>query len=56
MKILLLGATGLVGKNVLAQALAHSVITGVVAPTRRPLAPIQSSSILCPIVLSRCST
>ncbi len=39
MKILLLGATGLVGKNVLAQALAHSAITGVVAPTRHPLAP-----------------
>ncbi len=39
MKILLLGATGLVGKNVLAQALAHPAITGVVAPTRRPLAP-----------------
>lgn len=39
MKILLLGATGLVGKNVLAQALAHSVITSVVAPTRRPLTP-----------------
>jgi uncharacterized protein YbjT (DUF2867 family) len=39
MKILLLGASGLVGKNVLAQALAHPAITGVVAPTRRPLAP-----------------
>jgi uncharacterized protein YbjT (DUF2867 family) len=39
MKILLLGATGLVGKNVLAQALAHPAITSVVAPTRHPLAP-----------------
>jgi len=39
MKILLLGASGLVGKNVLAQALAHSAITSVVAPTRLPLAP-----------------
>ncbi len=39
MKILLLGATGLVGKNVLVQAQAHSAITGVVAPTRQPLAP-----------------
>ncbi len=39
MKILLLGATGLVGKNILAQALAHPAITGVVAPTRQPLAP-----------------
>jgi len=39
MRILLLGASGLVGKNVLAQALAHPAITSVVAPTRRPLAP-----------------
>ena len=39
MKILLLGATGLVGKNVLTQALVNSAITGVVAPTRRPLTP-----------------
>jgi uncharacterized protein YbjT (DUF2867 family) len=39
MKILLLGASGLVGKNVLAQALAHPAITSVVAPTRRPWAP-----------------
>ncbi len=39
MKILVLGASGLVGKNVLQQALAHPAITGVVAPTRRPLAP-----------------
>ncbi len=39
MKILLLGATGLVGKNVLAQALANPAVTGVIAPTRRPLEP-----------------
>jgi uncharacterized protein YbjT (DUF2867 family) len=39
MKILLLGASGLVGKNVLAQALAHPAMTSVVAPTRHPLAP-----------------
>ena len=39
MKILVLGASGLVGKNVLAQALAHPAIANVVAPTRRPLAP-----------------
>lgn len=38
MKILLLGATGLVGKNVLAQALAQPAITGVLAPTRQRLA------------------
>lgn len=39
MKILVLGASGLVGKNVLAQALAHPAMTSVVAPTRQPLAP-----------------
>jgi len=39
MKILLLGASGLVGKNVLAQAFTHPAITSVVAPTRQPLAP-----------------
>jgi uncharacterized protein YbjT (DUF2867 family) len=39
MKLLLLGASGLVGKNVLAQALADLAITAVVAPTRHPLAP-----------------
>jgi uncharacterized protein YbjT (DUF2867 family) len=38
MKILLLGASGLVGKNVLAQALAHPAVTSVVAPTRHSLA------------------
>jgi uncharacterized protein YbjT (DUF2867 family) len=37
MKILLLGGSGLVGKNVLAQALAHPAMTSVVAPTRQPL-------------------
>ena len=39
MRLLLLGATGLVGKNVLAQALATAAVTSVVAPTRQPLAP-----------------
>lgn len=38
-KLLLLGATGLVGQQVLAQALADSAVALVVAPTRRPLAP-----------------
>jgi uncharacterized protein YbjT (DUF2867 family) len=37
MKILLLGASGLVGKNVLAQALADPAVTSLVAPTRRSL-------------------
>ena len=37
MKLLLLGASGLVGKNLLAQSLAHPTIESVVAPTRRPL-------------------
>lgn len=39
MNLLLLGATGLVGKNVLAQALTDSTVTSVVAPTRHVLAP-----------------
>jgi uncharacterized protein YbjT (DUF2867 family) len=37
MKLLLLGATGLVGRNVQAQALAHPSITQVIAPTRKTL-------------------
>ena len=37
MKILILGATGLVGRNALAQALARPAITQVIAPTRKPL-------------------
>ncbi len=39
MNILLLGATGLVGRNVLAQALANPAVTRVIAPTRVPLEP-----------------
>src|SRR5580658_1491530 len=39
MNLLLLGATGLVGRNVLAQALANAAVTRVIAPTRRPLEP-----------------
>jgi uncharacterized protein YbjT (DUF2867 family) len=38
MQLLLVGASGLVGRSVLAQALADSRIQRVVAPTRRPLA------------------
>jgi uncharacterized protein YbjT (DUF2867 family) len=37
MKVLILGATGLVGRNALAQVLAQQVVTEVIAPTRRPL-------------------
>src|SRR3984957_10354491 len=37
MKVLILGATGLVGRNTLAQALAQPAVTQVIAPTRRPL-------------------
>jgi uncharacterized protein YbjT (DUF2867 family) len=37
-KLLIAGATGLVGGHVLAQALADQRVTQVVAPTRRPLA------------------
>lgn len=38
MRLLLVGATGLVGRHILEQALADSRITKVVAPVRRPLA------------------
>jgi uncharacterized protein YbjT (DUF2867 family) len=37
MRFLLLGATGLVGRNALAQALAQPAVTEVIAPTRKPL-------------------
>lgn len=37
MKILVAGATGLVGQSVLQQALADPRVTRVIAPTRRPL-------------------
>ena len=39
MRLLLLGATGLVGRTALNQALAKDAISEVVAPTRRPLVP-----------------
>ncbi len=39
MKLLILGATGLVGRHVLSQALADARIEEVVAPTRRSLSP-----------------
>ena len=39
MRLLLLGATGLVGSTALKQALAKGAISEVVAPTRRPLVP-----------------
>jgi hypothetical protein len=39
MRLLLLGATGLVGRTTLNQALAKDAISEVVAPTRRPLVP-----------------
>jgi uncharacterized protein YbjT (DUF2867 family) len=37
MKLLLVGSTGLVGRNVLALALADARVNSVVAPVRRPL-------------------
>ena len=37
MRLILAGATGLVGRHVLARALADPRVTHVVAPTRRPL-------------------
>ena len=37
MKVLILGATGLVRRNTLAEALAQPAVTQVIAPTRKPL-------------------
>ena len=37
-RVMLVGATGLVGSRVLAQALTHAAVPQLVAPTRRPLA------------------
>jgi uncharacterized protein YbjT (DUF2867 family) len=37
MKVLILGATGLVGRNALAQTLGEPAVTQVIAPTRKPL-------------------
>ena len=39
MKLLLLGATGLVGSRTLKLALANDAVSEVIAPTRKPLAP-----------------
>src|SRR5271156_5236346 len=39
MKVLILGATGLVGQSTLVQAVTHPAITQVIAPTRTPLPP-----------------
>lgn len=39
MKLMLVGASGLVGQQVLRQALAHPAVSALVAPTRKPLAP-----------------
>ena len=41
MKVLILGASGLVGSNALEQTLAHPSITQVIAPTRKSL-PLRS--------------
>ena len=49
MKLLLLGATGLVGRNVLAQALAHRSITQVIAPTRKTLS--ERDKLINPVAL-----
>jgi uncharacterized protein YbjT (DUF2867 family) len=47
MKVLILGATGLVGSSALAQALTHPGVTQVIAPTRKPLPP--SSKLANPV-------
>lgn len=50
MQLLLVGATGLVGGQLLALALADPRIGRVIAPTRRPLPPAPSPSLDNPIV------
>src|SRR5277367_5788763 len=47
MKVLILGATGLVGQNTLVQAVTHPAISQVIAPTRTPLPP--SSNLANPV-------
>lgn len=39
MKLMLVGASGLVGQQVLRQALADPAVSRLIAPTRKPLAP-----------------
>jgi uncharacterized protein YbjT (DUF2867 family) len=39
MRLMLVGASGLVGQQVLRQSLVHPAVDAVLAPTRRPLAP-----------------
>src|SRR5690554_50064 len=53
MKLMILGATGLVGGHLLRMALASSAITTVVAPVRRPLTteePKLSSKLQAPVI------
>src|SRR5882757_5612550 len=47
MKVLILGATGLVGQSTLVQAVTHPAITQVIAPTRKALPP--SSKLTNPV-------
>ena len=47
MKVLILGASGLVGSNALDQTLAHPFIAQVIAPTRKPLRP--NSKLINPV-------
>jgi uncharacterized protein YbjT (DUF2867 family) len=47
MKVLILGTSGLVGSNALAQTLAHPSITELIAPTRKRLPP--SSKLTNPV-------
>src|ERR1700676_4673492 len=47
MRVLILGASGLVGRHALEQTLTHPSITNVIAPTRKPLPP--SSGLINPI-------
>ena len=48
MKLLVLGSTGLVGRHVLAQAIAHAQVDEVIAPVRRPVEA--QPKLLAPVV------
>jgi len=54
MKLLILGATGLVGRQVLQQALADPDIEQIVAPTRRPLPDMAAARLINPVIDFEC--
>ena len=51
MKVILTGATGLIGGEVLTQALAHPAITSLICITRKPLPEHTSSNPKLKVIL-----